>query len=44
MKTNSNLGTSLPDVGEINEYIKEYLRYQGFVNTQECFEAEIKSK
>ncbi|CAD8056604.1 unnamed protein product [Paramecium sonneborni] len=43
---NSNQGqqTLLPDVNEINEYIKEYLRYSNYYNTFECFEAEIKSK
>jgi len=29
---------------EINEYIKEYLKYNGFTNTLECFEAEIRTK
>lgn len=42
---NSNLPNSIqPDQNEINEYIKEYLRYSSFANTLECFEAEIKSK
>ncbi|CAD8144528.1 unnamed protein product [Paramecium pentaurelia] len=42
---NSNQGqSSFPDINEINEYIKEYLRYSNYSNTLECFEAEIKSK
>ncbi|KAM3135807.1 hypothetical protein pb186bvf_012060 [Paramecium bursaria] len=44
MNKNSNLGIQLPEQSEINEYIKEYLRHSNFVNTLECFEAEIKSK
>jgi hypothetical protein len=35
---------SLPETTEINEYIKEYLRHSGMMNTLECFEAEIKTK
>jgi len=29
---------------EINEYIKEYLTYNEYTNTFECFEAEIRTK
>ena len=32
------------DQTEIQEYIKEYLKYGGFINTLECYTAEIKSK
>ena len=35
---------SLPETTEINEYIKEYLRHSGMMNTLECLEAEIKTK
>ncbi|CAD8172837.1 unnamed protein product [Paramecium pentaurelia] len=42
---NSNqVFSQVPDSNEINEYIKEYLKYSGYSNTLECFEAEIKSK
>ena len=44
MNKNSNLGISLPDAKEINEYIKEYLQHGHFNNTLECFENEIKLK
>ena len=44
MNKNSNLGISLPDAKEINEYIKEYLQHGHFNNTFECFENEIKLK
>jgi len=29
---------------ELNEYIKEYLKYSGLNSTIECFEAELKAK
>lgn len=29
---------------EINNYVKEYLKFNGFANTLECFEAEHKTK
>jgi hypothetical protein len=29
---------------EINEYIKEYLAYNDYANSLECFEAEIRTK
>jgi len=35
---------SLKEVQEINDYFKEYLKYNNMTNTLECFEAEIKSK
>jgi hypothetical protein len=42
---NSNqAASSLPDINEINEYVKEYLRYSNYTNTLECLEAEFKSK
>lgn len=32
------------DQNEINDYIREYLRFGGFANTLEVFDAEIKTK
>ena len=32
------------DTQHINDYIKEYLLFNNFTNTHECFEAEIKTK
>ena len=29
---------------EINEYVKEYLKYNNYENSYECFEAEIRTK
>lgn len=33
-----------PNTTAINENIKEYFRFHGYVNTLECFEAEIRAK
>ncbi len=35
---------NLPEAAEVNEYIKEYLRYAGLLSSLECFEAEVKTK
>lgn len=44
-QANSNLvNPVIPDTNEVNEYIKEYLRYSNLINSLECFEAEIKSR
>jgi hypothetical protein len=32
------------DQTEVNEYVREYLRYAGFSNTLEIFDSEIKTK
>ena len=32
------------DNTQLNDYIKEYLRYNNFINTLECFEAEVRTK
>jgi len=29
---------------ELNEYIKTYLRFNSFANTEECFQAEINAQ
>ncbi len=29
---------------ELNEYIREYLKYNGFTNTLECLDVELRSK
>lgn len=29
---------------ELNDYIREYLKYNGFSNTLDCFDAELRTK
>lgn len=38
-----NPGHSMDEL-EIQDYLKEFLKYHNFSNTLECFEAEIKTK
>ena len=38
------MNTNFPDSQEINEYIKEYLRFVGLHSTLDHFESECKSK
>ena len=32
------------DINEVNEYVREYLRWSGMLNTLESFEVDAKSK
>jgi len=35
---------SQPDYNKINEYVKDFLRFNKYISTLECFEAEERTK